>query len=776
MFAILAHIRPLDPRTGNRVDVRVASTPGAAYQGLGRVVWESAIIKRPKASIELFSPDLTGGLRTAEAEFDISLNAIAEVSTVGLDWSGAPVVIYRADRLAWPAPVEFEGIVTDPKPQIDTGRLTLKCKVDAEAFDKPLLVSEFTGGGGLNGDPDMRGVLKPAGFGNCLNVPVLFFDNVRNIGMVDGYGNLISVSWLAEGLSTLGASKGDFADYAALAAAIDAKVIGPGQWGTCIASGLIGLGAPPVGVITAHCLFGYGMTGAMMRRVLLIHAAVPAGRLEDGSFTALDTALPFAAHYWTADQIQVKQLVEMLAAGCNASPVVTFQNRLTIIRPFGGVSIGLLKRDGFSEPAVNNWQAGETLIPYWRVKGRTARPVKVLTREEVNYADTFVPRGVFDPAETYRQGNTVWTADGAEWLYINEAAQAGHIPPTETNEDEWWQRLRPPTNEQIADAYRDAVEIVPGDIYKKGYIGLNQGARWIYTADIVWDNTMPPALPAESNAFWTLLRDASVVSITSNTPSFAVQADYASKPLDGQLPVSGRGILKVGTVDISASVTWSVVPSGCDATIAASGVFTITAMRTSGYVDVVAAYAGKNYVVRVTTTLNVAAPPASGGSGGGGGGGTPGSSAYVTTFPTVNSTTYPAAPSATATVTAATGHLALSASLSYSIAYFSGPGDRSINVYGKLVYRVSGSGSGWTDAAAETAGQPAIRYGSDGGNYNEAPVYADGEFTGQDGYLEIPAIDVTGLVAGGVYEFGILLRKVGYGSTTPYGSVTGVGS
>ena len=770
MFAILVHIQPLNLATGQRVDVRVASSPGPGFQGLGGMVWESAISRRPKATLELFALDMASGTRTASADLELSLSAIREVDTTGLYWQGAPATIYRADRLVWPAAVEFDGIVSESPIDLAADKISLTLRVSTVKIDKPLLASEFTGGGGLGGEPDLRGTLKPAGFGHCLNIEPLMFDTTRNIAMLDGYGNLLGVDWLGEGLSDFGPSVGDYVDYAALAAAIDNKEVPPGRWATSIASGIIGLGAPPAGVITCHARFGYGMTGAMIRRIALYHAGVPPSMIEDGSLVALDAAVPFSIHYWAKDQISVKTLIEALASGCNASPVITLQNKLTLVRPFGGSRIGAFRRLGFSEPAVTQWKSADPLTPYWQIKVRVARPVRVMSTDEVNYDDTIVNRGVYDPDETYRQGNTVWTDDGAQWLYLNQVAASGHQPPTTLAPDadglvadDWWERIKPPTTAQVAQAYAMAAPIVAGNLYVKGNIGTDQNAKWIYTADIVWDGTMPPRLPGESNAFWSLVKDASTVTVRASIAAITIQANYQNVPLDGQLPTGGRGILSVGSVVVTADIQWTVATSGCDATIDETGAFTITAARSTGYVDVRATYHDKTYSTRVSVTINAATPPADGGSSGGGGAGT---SANITTFPGVSAATYPSAPSSTAFATADSAGLTFSGSLSYSASSPSPTGKVAgyATLYLKVVYRVKDSGSGWTDAAAEIAGTSA----SSGGSVDD--------YDYEDGYLDFDAMTVASVTSGTIYEFGVLLRRVGNSVTQPYGSVTGGGA
>jgi hypothetical protein len=523
MFAILIHIRPLDLRTNTRVDVRIGSTPGPTFQRLGGYVWESAMKRRPKWSIELFALDMAAGTRIATAEFDLALGEIQEVADVrSLYWTGAPVTIYRADALQWPATVEFAGVVREPRRDIDEDVLTLACNVSAADAEKPLLTAEFDGGGGLGGEPEKRTTLKPAGFGTCFNIKPVFYDSVRNMFMLDGYGNLLGIDWLGEGLSSLGPAFANYPTEAALAAALDAGAVPPGRWATCIANGVGGLGAPPEGVITCHARFGFGMTGALMRRALITHAGIDAARVDTASFNALDAAMPYPIHYWTDEQRTVKDLNEALAAGCNASPIVTFQNRFAVVRPFGGPQIGTFKRRGFSEPAVTDWKTNDAVTPYWRVRARAVRPVDVLTFEEVNFEDDLVDRGLFNINTVYRSGNIVWLRNKSQWLYDNDVPTKGNTPPDGTAGNTYWTLLAPAP---------DAADLR----YQDG-------------------TTIEAVQPEEANAQITRV-------ITLSQPEVSFILDGLGNLQNGQVPFTMRASVTAANYDVTQSASWSIVAS-----------------------------------------------------------------------------------------------------------------------------------------------------------------------------------------------------------------------
>ena len=448
MKQVLIWLQPLDKPAGVRRDIRVGDGPtGENYGALGQV-WEPAIITRPQLSIELFNVDLDGGVSTGRAQFALQLKSVRAVADpAALYWNGAPVVIYGERAGQADGGVEFVGFVRDVSLDVDTGRINITAEVSDALLDRPLLTKTFTGGGGIGGDAGRRGVLLPAGFGSVKNIEPIWFDLVRNIGMIDGYGNTQSIDWLGEGLSSFGRAVHDYETYEALAAAIDAREIRPGEWAKCTPLGLVGLGAPPVAPITVHAVFGANRPGALIRRVCTQHAAIAPGLIDTAAFDFLDQAVNRPVHYWTADDRNVKDLAEAVAQSCNATLLVDFAGRVTITRAVPTPPVMTIDRTGGTDPRVIRWRGGAVQPPFAQIRARTSRPARVLRLEEVNYTDTLEDRGLYLDSESYRPGNIVWLSDGSQWLYVNEAPGAGNSPAAiaaPATSDAYWQRLQPP--------------------------------------------------------------------------------------------------------------------------------------------------------------------------------------------------------------------------------------------------------------------------------------------------------------------------------------------
>lgn len=489
MKPVLIYVRPLDQTTGQRVEVRIGDGLSAEDYGTGGVPWQPAMITRPTLSIELMSTDMDGTVQAGKASFEINLRSLRGIDAPELlYWKGAQVIIRSNGVLEGPSAVpDFWGYITGGSPDRDTGRLKLNAEVSTAFLDQNMLTLEFTGGGGALGDPTKRGVLKPAGFGAQGNIEPVWFDLTRYIGQIDGYGNTLAINWLGEGLSSFGPPVADYPTYAALAAGIDNHQVPPGRWGTCIAEGMVGLGAPPVGVITCHATFGANRIGAMMKRLLLTHAKVPAERVDTAAFDQLDALVPRPVHYWTADQVNVKERCEALAASCNATPLVTFQNKVTVTRATVSAPVATLDRSGSVAPRVKGWATADVDPPFAQLKARAARPALVMSFDQVNYSDTIVDRGLYYTDTVYRQGNVVYLSNGSKWLFISPIASSGHNPPLppETSDNYWQQLLPPTTAENIT--YADGTPI---EDLKPSQPG----------ADVTGDNTSKDTLSVSGRA------------------------------------------------------------------------------------------------------------------------------------------------------------------------------------------------------------------------------------------------------------------------------------
>lgn len=562
MKSLLIHVRPMRFPAGTRVDVRIGSAADAAALGLGGFKWDSAVVRRPRISLVTIDENLSGKLQTARGDVIIALESI--ISTPDSDalyWDGAPIVIYDADGLDLAtAPVEFHGVVRSTSPDLETGHLTLTLDVAQTRLKRPLLGASFDGDGEAGGQPEKRGVPKPAGFGQVRDAEIVWIDEIDNIGMLDGYGNLLSVQEFFEGANSLGAPIADYPTFAALKAAVASGAIPDGRLATCVAEGFVAAGAPPAGVITADATFGINRAGAFIRRLLSYHASIPLEEIDTAALAALDVEIPHATHYWTRNQRDVLDLVEAVARSINATPLLLPDGRFSIARPFNGDVIGELNRFGTSTPRVTDWATADPEPPTWRMTARADRPGRVLSPDEVFYEDELKDRGLYDPTETYRQGHQVWLRDGSQWLWINPEPGSGRAPPAPpaTENDDWF-RIKPPTTASdllyedgtpIEDlkpaapgatrnehkgAWAAGVSYEPGDVVE--YIG---SSYQVITAHVSSAGDPPPnanveLLAAKGETAPVLLVQWSVDGVSGWHPTFEPNDQYLRTSNDGGL-------------------------------------------------------------------------------------------------------------------------------------------------------------------------------------------------------------------------------------------------
>lgn len=442
MRGTLVHIQPLDPVAGSRVSIRVGMSMNPAILTADGQQWQNNILKAPVISMDFMDVNFTGRVQTGKCSLSIDTRDLyfgtTKLTRTQIDkliWKGAPISVWNGSGRATASMVPmFNGLVMGGQVNRNSRQLTLQCEVNKRLIDVPLLNLEYGGGGGADGDVDFRGQLKPASFGSPVNVEVFFFDITNNVGQIDAYGNVTAIDTLYEDAASFGTKHGNYASYAALVAA----AIPEGKWGTCVAEGLIRLGAAPRGVITCDPVCGAGTPGAMMLRWLQTHAGVSAGNIDSTTFTTLDSTLATllghaaACSYHTRSQVNVDQLMQDMCGSVNAVPMIRPDGKIAVARQISALSPALtIDRIGGDNPATD-WRDFEKPDIYWRLKSIAAISYRVHSKDEIDYNDDLVDRGDYNPAETYREGHIVrLPADGKRYLYIN-ATPSGIGPPNAT--------------------------------------------------------------------------------------------------------------------------------------------------------------------------------------------------------------------------------------------------------------------------------------------------------------------------------------------------------
>lgn len=455
---VLATIAPLDPATGSRVTLRASSADRREMLALNSVRWVPAIIRRPSISDDLFDGNFTGAINDGGATIDFAMFGLKRQDALAATYryAGAVVTIYEGDiGDAWPWTTVFTGIVDTFTN--DAERLSLRLKVNTAPFGVPALTATYAGTGGKEGGADLKFKVKPWCFGAASNVQPVLIDVTNSVYQVSAYGPINGVTACYERGASFGASYGNYTTYANLVAAS----IPPGRWATCLAEGMIRLGAPETGLITADVEGDkpstfLRKTGEIIDRICT-NAGIASGSIDSTSLNGLDTALTTLLtgdgyiNLYLTEQTTVMEIAQRLARPCNAAAGVHPRTgKLYVCRTAAiGTSVLSLNAQGRkipSEPGVLACVEQDVSPPYWRIEMQGQRSWRVHSASEIAFTADLVEVGDYAGGTTYREGNIV-TDQGGRWLYINPTAAAGNAPPTlPTTSNSYWSSLTQPVD------------------------------------------------------------------------------------------------------------------------------------------------------------------------------------------------------------------------------------------------------------------------------------------------------------------------------------------
>ena len=442
----LARITPLYRPSGERPAIHIASANLRSLTGLGGYVWEPAMVSAPNLSLRLFNGDFQAAVEPGNASLPIHIGVLKNTYPWAdeCSWAGAEVEIWAGEAgEGWPWRQVFRGQVSNYRRQGQV--LTLTAEVGFE--DKDLLTRKYAGTGGAEGDPDLIGKMKPLVLGWAKNVEPLLINAVDSVYQLSAYGAIEAVTTLYERGSDFGTVLANHATYAALVAA----TIPPGKWATCLAEGLIRLGAPAFGVITAdlkgHAIAGVTprLSGAMIAALGGI-AGIDRERIESATLAAMDAAAPYPINLVVAEQVKFADLARRIALPCNCQSGISLLGNFFVAKvTIDDAAEFTLDAQGKALPQVIDSIEQDVSPPYYRTIMGANRSWRVHTPDEISFTAPLIPKGRYDAATTYREGNHVDLADGSMWLYIFGQATAGNAPPAPpATANTWWSRMNPP--------------------------------------------------------------------------------------------------------------------------------------------------------------------------------------------------------------------------------------------------------------------------------------------------------------------------------------------
>lgn len=451
--------------SGTAVPVRIAShdIPEACH--LGGEEWEPALATLPDFALDFFGGAFAGQVtapRTGFAVATIGLAAFSGTSATRARFADARVRIWTGD-ITSPATVDlgpltlrFDGRITG-EPDVDEASRIARfdAAVQDSWADKPLLAL-FAGTGGIEGPADLTGQVEPLVLGNARFCGGTLIDNVDNIWMVSN-GPVQAVNAVYDRLASLGASAGNFANLAALKAAS----IPNGGWGTCLALGLVRLGAPPDGRVSFDVSGSNSGTGGYVRRpgaMIRRIADLAGGTVNASSLTALDTARPYNLALQLREQVSARDVIAQIADSVGAVAGVSLRGELFAQALAIGTPSDTLAPDDTSAMRVLPVEELAKAAPSWRLATEAELTFEVHSADEAAF--NYRWQGEYAAARVYRRDDVVTGPDGAAWAYINAAPAAGQtLPVWPVTSNAHWRLFQAPAGASVAPANANLVPL-----------------------------------------------------------------------------------------------------------------------------------------------------------------------------------------------------------------------------------------------------------------------------------------------------------------------------
>lgn len=543
----LALITPLDPVSGERVPVRVASAQLRQITGLGGHKWAPAMVQPPKLTWQTFEGDFSSGISVGNADISLSIEALAQTreypDASRLYWPGAKVTLYLGKAGApWPWATFFDGEVGAASGK--GRRITLSAAVNGEEFEREILTATYAGTGGVEGDANLTGQVKPLALGWPQNVEPLLINAVDSIYQFSAYGAIEAVTTLYERGSAYGAAAANYASYSALQAASIAN----GKWATCLAEGLVRLGAPAYGVITGD-IKGHAVSGAAPRytgdqiALLADLAGVNSARIASASLAALDNDTAMNASVMLTEQTTFLAAARMMALRCNYQAGIWLTGKFFVAKPdLDRQEVMTLHAQGKRMPQVVEAQEENVSRPYWRVTFGAERSWRVHAPDEIA-SGGYNWRGTYSATASYRKDDVVYATDGRAFVYINATMASGNAPPAlPSTSNSYWTEWSKATNGAPSGTTVGGLDAdtVAGTINTDGTIS---------TGNVVTDSVVDGAITTRARAF-----TSGTVALTSATTWYDLQSITVTVSSQGE------------EVDIDCDLQW-VITDNCRVTL-----------------------------------------------------------------------------------------------------------------------------------------------------------------------------------------------------------------
>lgn len=442
--------------SGTAFTIRLASHDNDVLCHHNGLTWWPSIARLPVLRRDIFDGDFGGAITAPDGDIEVAVEGVPGFATATL--AGARIRLWSTDNFgASSVDLRFDGLV-DAEPTVRDQFAVIAFRVDDRWLDEPLL-PVYAGTGNAEGDSALKGQVKPICLGAPKFVEGVLVNSIDSVVQVS-VGPIAGIDFSRESCVRFPAPVADYASYSALVAA----TIAPGFVATCLAEGLVRHGAPPDGVL-AYDVQGL-VSGTQPRKAGALLTALAArqghsAKVDAAAMTAIDTARPWNISLVLNQQTTLREVAQRIAASINAVAIVRWTGLLALIpvdAPAALTEAGTLAADGTALPPVAEVAQLPIAAPFWRLALQAEATHRVHSPDEIRFTARINPRGIYDAAETYREGDLVSLADGSLWLYTAVTPTSGNTP---VDGSAFWNASSPPL-------FNPRGEYVPATIYYPG--------------------------------------------------------------------------------------------------------------------------------------------------------------------------------------------------------------------------------------------------------------------------------------------------------------------
>jgi hypothetical protein len=325
---------PFDPVAGAARFIR-ASSGGASRRFRQSGNWQlyrGALLALPSTVSRIAIDGTLIGSRSLPELGEISLslaNVPNRLDWYRLQWVGRSITIKRgtgSDIDSFET-VQVADVVAAP---FTDDTLTLQLAGGNAWLDANVASRSYLGTGGLSGNASLKGLPILQIYGLVENAtPDLLDDGLQLYQLHDR--QMSQILWVRD-RGQLISFHSDYANGVQLLAAVQAGGIPKGYYGSCLAEGLMALGAKPTGRITFAARGdnqdGYAETAADIATLLMARAGVPAPLIDQASLDAAEAAFAANSGLVLRQPLLLRDVLDRLALSAECITTVSAAGRI----------------------------------------------------------------------------------------------------------------------------------------------------------------------------------------------------------------------------------------------------------------------------------------------------------------------------------------------------------------------------------------------------------------------------------------------------------------